>query len=227
MITAKPSIYNSISIYNGGGGGKDNSPDIPDNLKKFYTQLNSLATTSNGNISCNDLNTYKSSDFIIATVSPWKAIDYDTDFLTGTQNNYGAGNFLFRLRGSPNYYPGIASTWVKNSSSEKLIQYNVNIGDFYTMVLNNPYFFINGVNKASDVPMGTDYTGKCVRIFGLDNVNFWAFRSLKIQDKNSLVEKAKIIPVKEKSTSKLGVLDTLTEQFFEGNQAGFFEYIPE
>lgn len=233
MLYNKPTIYNTPTIYKtGAGGGGGVSPDIPEEYKDQFKQVEYIKSNTShviiNGISC------KSSDLIKINYYIMNVQDRTNTLFRTSTNTNGSGNIGAYLSINPKYYPNQCNYVIEigGSLKRKVYQYSAEnpIIGAYNLLVNVPNSYINDAQFNDNLSIGTDYSTICIQLLGYGS-NYCrdvALGIIEFLDKNSLETKVKLIPCRNKRTEKYGFFDLQQSQFF-GNYSGtdsLSEFVP-
>lgn len=223
MVNNGSEVYNGSDIYNNGagGGGVDDSPDIPEEYKEYYKQLEYIQP--NGGAACvfKNLN-LKSNDIIKFNCIVAEIEDSDTYVLSGSTNlNYLASDSLgFSV--NTNQYRRFFN-WKNNGDSNLQYQYSsMNLKEQFDVVINYPNLISNNVvvlnsttgNVSNIKSISVGIAGVQVCRIGIGKI--------EILDRVTTERKFFVIPCKNKNTNENGWFDSINNSFV-GNSVNYGE----
>ena len=226
-------IYKGRGVYNDGAGGGGESPDIPDEYKDQFKQVNYIQSNTShvfiNGISC------KSSDLLKLNYYIMSAQDQTNNLFRMTTSSNNAGSVGYLLRINPRYYANQCNYQIQIGGSaitSKVYRYSIDnpIIGAYNLLVNVPSSYINDVQFNDNLSVGTDYSLVFIALlgFGTTYCKNVALGIIEILDKDSLQTKVKLVPCQNKNTGTYGFFDLQQSQFF-GNHSGtdtLNEFIP-
>lgn len=230
MITETPSIYKVPTVYNtgaGGGGGND-SPDIPDEYKEEYKQLEYIQPRGGAACLFTNLN-LKSNDIIKFECIVAQIEDTDSYILNGsTSPDYtGSESFGFSINSNPyrRYF-----NWKNNGDTNLQYQYSsIDLNDKFNVIVNYPNLVANNVSILNSTTGNvSDIKAFSIGIPGVQ-VSRVGIGKVEILDKVTLERKFFVVPCKNKNNDKNGWFNYMDNSFVSNsvNYGELFEITSE
>lgn len=223
MVNNGSEIYTGADIYKTGanGGGGDDSPDIPEEYKEYYKQLEYIQPKGGASCVFKNLN-LKSNDIIKFNCIVAEIEDSDTYVLSGsTDPNYVSNDSLgFAVNSNPYrrfFY------WKNNGDANLQYQYySISLKDQFDVVINYPNLISNNVvilnsttgNVSNIKAISIGIAGIQVCRIGIGKV--------EILDRVTTERKFFAIPCKNKNTNENGWFNSINNSFV-GNSVNYGE----
>ena len=210
----KPSISKGAGIYKAGaaGGGGGDSPDIPEEYKEQYKQVNYIQSThyfyaqfNNVDFSNDDIIKLKYGvvylrDGSVGLISSRTGLNHSGIYVQDIEinNAYHPNNMMFRYVSSDKNKMVSGLTGVVQNSEIEL-------------VVNYPYMTKDGVLVGTLESGATSRTAKTICLFRHDSgdKSGTALGIVEIIDKVTFKTKYKFIPSKNKNTNQYGWFETI------------------
>lgn len=217
----QPPFYNSGFYNTGAGGAGDDSPDIPEEYKEDYKQLEYIQPKGGASCVFKNLNV-KSNDIIKFNCIVAEIEDSDTYVLSGSTNpNYVASD-SFGFAVNSNQYRRYFY-WKNNGDSNLQYQYSsLSLKEKFDIVVNYPNLVSNNVAILNSTTGNvSNIKSLSIGIAGIQVCRI-GIGKIEILDRVTTERKFFAIPCKNKNTNENGWFDSINNSFV-GNSVNYGE----
>lgn len=216
-------FYNSGFYNTGAGGSSDDSPDIPEEYKDDYKQLEYIQPRGGASCVFKNIN-LNSNDIIKFNCIVAEIEDSDTYILSGSTNPNYVSSDSFGFAINSNAYRRYLY-WKNNGDANLQYQYpSISLNEKFDIVVNYPNLVSNNVvilnsttgNVSNIKSISIGIAGIQVCRVGIGKV--------EILDKDTLERKFFVIPCKNKNNGKNGWFNYMDNSFV-GNSVNYGELL--